>query len=225
LSVAQHHRWRGKAELGLDCEAAIKALSAEKDLKVSAVDYDLVMEGRQLAAALPTEVKWKWIKGHQDKIAGQHLDWWALQNIRMDRKAKRHGKKNKGNALGPLRLSTERWAFTVKGEKHACMNKKAVYEILREDKIKTYRQKKDGITNDAWGDINWKASKVALKEQPRGMKIFGAKFATRHIATRRMMKLRQEWTHSTCPQMWGTRRDHGACVSMPLQNRHKKCGN
>jgi predicted RNA-binding Zn-ribbon protein involved in translation (DUF1610 family) len=103
-------------------------------------------------------------------------------------------------AVSPLRLSTERWAFTVKGEKHACMNKEAVYEILQEDKIKTYWQKKDGITNDAWGDINWKSSKVALKEQPRGMKRFGAKFATRHIATGRMIKLTQEWTHSTCPQ-------------------------
>ena len=80
------------------------------------------------------------------------------------------------------------------------MNKEAVYEILREDKIKIYWQKKDGITNDAWDDINWKASKGALKEQPRGMKRFGAKFATRHITTGRMMKLRQEWTHSTCPQ-------------------------
>jgi hypothetical protein len=41
-----HNITAGKVELGLDCEAAIKALSAEKDPKVSAVDYDLVMEGR-----------------------------------------------------------------------------------------------------------------------------------------------------------------------------------
>jgi hypothetical protein len=41
-----HHITAGKVELGLDCEAAIKELTAVKDPKVSAVDYDLVMEGR-----------------------------------------------------------------------------------------------------------------------------------------------------------------------------------
>jgi predicted RNA-binding Zn-ribbon protein involved in translation (DUF1610 family) len=154
-------------------------------------------------ANLPIEVKWKWIKGHQDAIARQRLDWSVLQNIHMDRKAKRRDKKHKGNSLRPLRLSTERWAFTVKVEKHACMNKEAVYEILHEDKIKAYWQKKDDITNEACGDINWKASKITLKEQPQGMKCVGAKLATRHIATGRRMKLRQEWTHSTCPQCGG----------------------
>ena len=110
LSVAPHHN--RQSGIGTRCEL-IKALTAVKNPKVSAVDCDLVMEGRRLVAALPIEVTWKCIKGHQDKIAGQHLDWWALQNIRMDRKAKRHRKKNKGNAMGPLCLSTERWAFTV----------------------------------------------------------------------------------------------------------------
>ena len=41
-----HHITAGKVELGVDCEAAIKALTAVKDPKVSAVDHDLVMEGR-----------------------------------------------------------------------------------------------------------------------------------------------------------------------------------
>ena len=90
-----HHITTGKVELGLDCEAAIKALTAVKDPKISTVDYDLVMEGRRLVASLPIEVKWRWIKGHQDKIAGQHLDWWALQNIRMDKKAKDMEKRTK----------------------------------------------------------------------------------------------------------------------------------
>jgi hypothetical protein len=41
-----HNITAGRVELGLHCEAAIKALSATKDPKVSAVDHNLVMEGQ-----------------------------------------------------------------------------------------------------------------------------------------------------------------------------------
>jgi hypothetical protein len=64
--------------------------------------------------------------------------------------------------------------------KHASFNKEEIYELRKEEVSKIYRQRKDAITDQAWKDINWQASKVALKEQSRGFHRFHAKHASRH---------------------------------------------
>jgi hypothetical protein len=86
----------GKMILAFDCESAIKTLWAEKDPKVHATDYNMVMECWRRIKALPIEVEIMWIRGHQDKVAGAVLDWWGRQNVRMDARAKKHGRKWKG---------------------------------------------------------------------------------------------------------------------------------
>jgi hypothetical protein len=92
--IFAHHRiTEGKMILAFDCESAIKTLWAEKDPKVHATDYHMVMECRQQIKALPMEVEIMWIRGHQDMVAGAVLDWWARQNVRMDARAKIYGRK------------------------------------------------------------------------------------------------------------------------------------
>ena len=76
-NLHHHDVTEGKMILAFDCESAIKTLWAEKDPKVTAPDYDMVMECRRRIKALPIEVEIKWIRGHQDKVAGAVLDWWA----------------------------------------------------------------------------------------------------------------------------------------------------
>ena len=163
---AHHGVTEGKMILAFDCESAIKMLWTEKDPTVHATDYDMVMECRRRIKALPVEVKIMWIRGHQDKVAGAVLDWWARrQNVRMDARAKQYGRKWKGQVLGPIQLSTEQWSVTMNGLKHARFNKEEIYELRKEEVSMVYWQRKDAITDQAWKDINWQASKVALKEQ------------------------------------------------------------
>ena len=88
----------------------------------------------------------------------------------------------------------------MNGIKHARFNKEEIYELRKEETSKIYWQRKDAITDQAWKDINWQASKVALKDMPRGSRRFHAKHASRHCAVGKMMKLRKQWTHSMCPQ-------------------------
>ena len=79
-----------------------------------------------------------WIRGHQDKVAGAMLDWWARQNIRMDARAKKYGRKWKGQVLEPIQLSTEQWSITVNGLKHASFNKEEIYELRKEEASKVF---------------------------------------------------------------------------------------
>jgi hypothetical protein len=103
---AHHGVTDGKMILAFDSESAIKTLRAEKDPKVHATDYDMAMECRRQIRALPVKVEIMWIRGHQDKVAGSVLDWWARQNVRMDARTKNYCRKCKGQVLGPIQLST-----------------------------------------------------------------------------------------------------------------------
>jgi hypothetical protein len=152
---AHHGVTEGKMILAFDCESANKTLWAEKDRRVHATDYDMVMECRRQIKALPVEVEIMWIRRHQDKVAGAVLDYWARQNVRMDARAKNYGRKWKGQVLGPNQLSTERWSITVNGLKHARFNKEEIYELRKEETSKIYWQRKHAITDQAWKDINW----------------------------------------------------------------------
>jgi hypothetical protein len=110
----------------------------------------------------------------------------------MDARAKSYGRKWKGRVLGPMQLSTERWSITVNGLKHSKFNKEEIYELRKEETSKIYWQWKDVITDQAWKDTNWQASKGALKEMPRGFRRFHTKHASRHCAVGKMMKLRKQ---------------------------------
>jgi hypothetical protein len=47
--------------------------------------------------------------------------------------------------------------------KHASFNKEEIYELRKEEPSKICLQRKDAIMDQAWKNINWQASKVALK--------------------------------------------------------------
>jgi ribosomal protein S10 len=65
----------------------------------------------------------------------------------MDVRAKNYGRKWKGQVLGPIQLSTERWSVTVNRLKHASFNKEEIYELRKEETSEIYWQRKDPITD------------------------------------------------------------------------------
>jgi hypothetical protein len=79
------------------------------------------------------------------------------------------------------------------------LHKDTAYEEINSDAILGYWERKDGIPLAVKTQVNWRASKIALKEQPRGLQRWHAKWASRHCPVGRMMKIRKEWTHNKCP--------------------------
>jgi hypothetical protein len=188
----------GAIEIGLDCEGAIKAITAERAPKAKHKDFDLIMECRNIAARLPVAVSYKWIEGHQDD-KGKRLDWWARQNIRMDQKAKRFWRKHSKNPRPAQQMSTLPVTIQIGDHLLTHLHKETAYEEINAEAILDYWERKDGIPTEKTHQVNWKASKLALKEQPRGLQRWHAKWATRHCAVGRMMKIRKEWSHNKCP--------------------------
>jgi hypothetical protein len=190
----------GKLEIGLDGESVIKKLRSPFHPNPSDSHYDLLMDCRGRMKALPIDITYRWVEGHQDdKGHAQSLDWWAIQNIRMDHAAKSHWGKTKNQPRPNHVFQYEKWAVAIMGQKLSSFRKEEVHERTHEEAIKQYWTAKHNITDAQWQDINWKAAKTAQKEQPLGKNRWAWKNSTDHCATGRMMLRRKEWVNSKCP--------------------------
>ena len=149
-------------------------------------------------------MEFQWIEGHQDDNKGDHgfLDWWARQNINMDRAAKQHWKDTKQSTPPNLPFKHEQWAMSIQGQKLSSFDKDLVYErVASADVIKYWKEKKSNpIEDEVFDSMNWPASKVAIKERPQGKQRFFYKFATGNFACGRQMLNRGEWPHDKWPR-------------------------
>ena len=193
----------GNVTIGLDCESTIKRLTNPTPPQAHDSHYDLALDCAKRIADLPCNVTFRWVQGHQDdKNIGhrQTLDWWAKQNIAMDKRAKAFWKQTKHNTPPNHRFKHETFAVLMAGTKLSCFRKEWVHNRTNQKPIKDYWQKKQAITDDQWDDINWDAAQKASKEQSLGKRRWNAKYATSHCATGKMMKIRKQWVHSKCPR-------------------------
>ena len=165
----------------------------------------MLIDARARIKALPIDITFKHVEGHQDSKNQGHrlaLDWWALQNIAMDAKAKAHWRATRAATPPNHKLKHELYSVLLAGTKLSSFNKSAVYAVTNEKPIRDYWLQKRDVFPDpsVFDDINWKAAQTANKEQPLGQKRWQAKFMTSHCATGKMMKIRRQWTHSKCPR-------------------------
>jgi hypothetical protein len=85
--IQQYNITKGSITIALDGESALDQASAETPLKIDQADFDILQDIQEQLHILPIKVEWKWVEGHQDK-KGKTLDWWALQNQKVDLNAK-----------------------------------------------------------------------------------------------------------------------------------------
>jgi hypothetical protein len=202
---AQHSLTTGLVTIGCDCESAIKKLTAHRLPEPHDNHYDMLLDARARIKALPIDIKFKHVEGHQDDKNQGHwlsLDWWALQNILMDAQAKKHWRETQETTPPNHKFKHELYSVLLSGKKLSSFDKTAVYAHTNEKPIRDYWLRKDGVFADPaqFDDINWKAAKVANREQPLGRRRWQAKFMTSHCATGKMMKIRRRWPHAKCPR-------------------------
>ena len=71
---------------------------------------------------LKINLRWKWIKGHQDDVAHlKGLDEWAQLNVRADEPARNH--LDKTQPLKNIRFPNNGWEIGYKNEKLAFVDK------------------------------------------------------------------------------------------------------
>ena len=117
----------------------------------------------------------------------------------MDQKAKRFWRKHSKNPRPAQPMSTLPVTIQIGDHLLTHLHKETAYEEINAKAILDYWERKDGTPIGKTNQVNWKTAKLALKEQPRGLQRWHAKWATRHCAVGRMMKIRKEWSHNKCP--------------------------
>jgi hypothetical protein len=148
-------------------------------------------------------VAFKWVEGHQDSKNQGHalaLDWWALQNIAMDRQVRRHWRQTRHQTPPNIMFSQETYAVLVAGTKLSSFKKQLVHATTNERPIREYWQEKQGISDVLFEDINWKAAQASQRAASLGRRRWQAKYMTSHCATGKMMHIRKQWPHNRCPR-------------------------
>jgi hypothetical protein len=107
--IKHYNITNGSITIALDGYSALDQASAESPLKIDQLDFGILQVIQERLHNLPIEVEWKWVEGHQDR-KGKTLDWWALQNQKVDLNAKSFLKKcRQTNRLHrPVRLLYDR---------------------------------------------------------------------------------------------------------------------
>ena len=118
LLVEQYGLTEGTVTVGCDSENALRAVfwdATEPTLEQA--HFDLVSAIRCKLRRSPLKWVGRWIKGHQDDTPGQHLDWWARQNIAMDTLAKEYWAFTHGTRAQPRieRIEGEVWPLFCDG--------------------------------------------------------------------------------------------------------------
>lgn len=193
---------KGSVKIGLDGEQAMKAAGGSWPLKYEQADYDLIKDIRNKIKALPIQITWQWIEGHQDDNEDfQRLDTWAQRNIQCDSLAKLFWNHCNRLRIRPPNqiLGNEGWTFWFNGSKRSRIHKANLYSELYGDEVCDYWIDKGQIPLAQIHSIDWKNSGDAIKRLPFSKQMWVSKFSSGHCAVGRMMKKRKEWTHDKCP--------------------------
>ncbi len=192
----------GSVQIGLDGDQALKAAAGTWPLKAGQADYDLIKDIRAKIKALPIQITWKWIEGHQDDNEDfRQLDSWAQRNIQCDSLAKMYWnhclKANK--RLPNQKLGDEGWTLWFNSRKRSRVEKISLYSEMYGDEVCDYWVDKGQIPITEIHSIDWVNSEKAIKRLPFSKQLWISKFSSGHRAVGKMMKIRKEWTHDKCP--------------------------
>jgi hypothetical protein len=118
------------------------------------------------------------------------MDWWALQNQKVDRNAKAFLKKCKlkKRPHQPVRLLYEKWALSIKGVKKSKINKNSLYASLFAPRTLSYWENHHGIKTDPHATVDWEASYLAMAKLPQGYKRWLVEQLSGHIGVGHMLK-------------------------------------
>jgi hypothetical protein len=145
----------GSITLGLDGKLALNFASSEWDPHCQKQDFDILWEARKQLAALPIDVTFQWVEGHQDDdkrparllpddlLTGTQrhygcLDRWAKLNIEADRKAKDYWETHHTLPVPNQKFTHERIAITLHGCKLAQFKINSIYQKVQEPVIKEH---------------------------------------------------------------------------------------
>ena len=150
-------------------------------------------------AALPIQVHWKWIRGHQDRHK-QTFTIWELDNIKVDTLAQ-ECRRNLPLSYIPSNciLSGEGPRVFLDDEKCSKMELKAVQSSYIRSRQTQYWCTKFGLTTKQITTIDWKSQAQAFRPLPLARRQRTIKLSTGQCGISFMMKRWKFEEHNECP--------------------------
>jgi hypothetical protein len=121
------------------------------------------------------------------------MDWWALQNQKVDRNAKAFLRKCKLNKQPhqPVRLLYEKWALYIQGVKQSEIKKNSLYASLFAPRTLSYWETHHDIKINPLTTADWEPSQLATAKLPQRYKQWLVKQLSGHIGVGHMLKKRR----------------------------------
>ena len=193
----------GGIEIVLDGESALN--QAKEDfyqLKSSQSCFDILLDIRNHIKLLPKEfnIEWRWVESHQ-KEKKVKMDWYARQNNKVDRVAKKYVSKciKKKRANCPVRLWYGNIALWIDGVKQSRVMNDKIYSRLQHDDIHSYWKNHHDFPIPHPHDIDWEPSRLATKRLSSGLQRWFVKFTTGFIGNQHMLHKRNQVSTPGCP--------------------------
>jgi hypothetical protein len=198
LLTDRHSITHGSMTLGLDGKSTFANIEQEDPPPPHVPHYDLIIAIRRKIAVLPIRIILRFVAGHQDATQ-QPLDWWARQNVRMDKMAKAYMVQTAHLPDYQQLVNQDAWALQIGTKIGHRFHVREVYEQIYEPIVREYWQHKHDLHPGAWNTINWDAAAQAAQQLPQGMRRWLVKNHSGWCGTGRSMMKRQLQAHDECP--------------------------
>jgi hypothetical protein len=190
--ISVHQISHGTVRLGLDGEKAMEEASGINPLVSSQMSFDLLVEIRQIVAALAIQVDFFWVEGHQLERHGKQ-DYCGTLNDICDSLAKLHWNEYITEAVPPSMPSHTYWTFTADDTLVSHFDIDLLYDYTygRTVSIPYWQEERHPMPEDAITAINWDAIAGAARTWPRGKWQWLLKHLAKFSATGRNMLRRK----------------------------------
>jgi len=148
----EHDLTNGSFTFDLDNKEARLAVMSQDCLKVSKVDYDMIIDIRKRKDTIPIMFDSKWIEVHQDDTNQDYstMDIWTLLNIKMDIHAGEYYQLHKEEECPNIAMANKPHTVWIDDKKLSCFDKHMLYDKVFAQTGKVEKDKSTWTCKDFW---------------------------------------------------------------------------
>jgi len=189
----------GHLMIACDGLSALKKAQSNYPTDPGEAHHDLISAIKNLRAALPLQISFTHIKGHQDQGLITALPRLAWMNIEMDALAKQ--KLSQGERITMTdQIPFKGWICRIEGQRVIKHLPKALYRHLNGKIILNHWATKSRFSAKATQAVNWASAEKAMNQLPQSKRQWVSKLAAAYLPDRKNM---QRWgfrNQTKCPQ-------------------------
>jgi len=188
----------GAMTIACDGLSALKQAQNPQHTDPSAAHYDLIGAIRWLRDAIPVQITFEHVKGHQDNGQSLALSRTAWMNIKMDTQAKQ---KAQIPHQGPVQyeIPSEGWVCAIQGQRQPKNLLNALREHINGITIQEHWATKRRYGKGTVNMVDWEATDTAMQSSPMALRRWVSKLAARFLPYGTNMQCWKIRSSAQCP--------------------------